>query len=128
MDLMGIDSHSDTIKLDKNRFLENYRTIAKVLRYEIDFIDPPCLDSSDIEKRALDSLLYNCIVSEQSDETNSDEQQMAKKIAYNLDIDLEEDYDFLTLPEKQIFLYVNIANALSRKWVASVATKILDIY
>lgn len=128
MDFLGIDLHSSTFKLDQNRLLENYRTIIKILRYEIDFINPPCLDASVIEKKALDSLLNNCVVSEQSDEATSDEQQKAKKIADHLDLELEDEYDYLCLPEKQIFLYVDIANALSRKWVASIATRLLDVY
>ncbi len=99
-----------------------------ILRHEIEFISPPCLEASSIEKKTLDLLICNCVVSLQSDEPNSDEQQKAKKIALHLDLELEEEDEYFLMPECETFLYVNLDNALSRKWVTSVATSLFGIY
>lgn len=125
---MGVDSHQSTCRVSQKRLLENYRMMTGILHHEIEFIHPPCLEASSIEKKTLDVLLCNCVVSLQSDEPNSDEQQKAKKIALHLDLELEEEDEYFLMPECETFLYVNLDNALSRKWVTSVATSLFGIY
>lgn len=128
MHLMEVDLHSDTCRVSQADLLENYRKMAGLLRHEIDFIIPPCSSASVIEKQVLDYLIDNQVVSQQSDEPNSDEQQMAQRIAYHLDVDSDDEEAWADRPAIDTFLYVNIANALSHKWIATIATKLLDIY
>lgn len=123
-----IDSHSTTVKLSRNRLMENFRQITGLLRYEWEPMYPPCVDISVLGNDALELLFSNCVLSQQSDDSNSHEQQMAKKIANNLDIDFEEEDDYLFLPETEEYLYVNVSQAFSRRWVSSITNKILDIY
>lgn len=128
MHLMQVDLHSDTCRVSQTALLENYRKMVGILRYEIDFITPPCLPASVVEKQVLDYLIDNQVLSQQSDEPNSSEQQMAKRIAYHLDVDSDEDEHWADRPAIETFLYVNIGNALSHKWIAKIATKLLNIY
>ncbi|XP_057380979.1 uncharacterized protein LOC130703565 [Daphnia carinata] len=128
MHLMEVDLHSDTCRVSQTALLENYRKMVGILRYEIDFITPPCVPASVVEKQVLDYLIDNQVLSQQSDEPNSSEQQMAKRIAYYLDVDSDEDEHWADRPVIEKFLYVNIDNALSHKWIATIATKLLDIY
>ncbi|EFX89967.1 hypothetical protein DAPPUDRAFT_299839 [Daphnia pulex] len=128
MDLMEFDLHSDTCRVSQNRLLENFRKIASLLRHEIDFINPPCLSASASEKKALDYLIDSLVLSQQSDEPNSGEQLMAKRIAYNLDVDSEDEEDWAHRPTIDTLFYVNIANALSHKWITTVTSTVLDVY
>jgi hypothetical protein len=129
MDVIEFDLHSDIgNRVSQNRLLENYRKIAWLLRHEIAAINPPCLSASNSEKKALDYLIDNLVLSQLSDEPNSGEQQMARRIAHHLDVDSDEEEDFLDRPVMDTFLYVNIANALSHKWVATISNQILDVY
>nr|CAH0102832.1 unnamed protein product [Daphnia galeata] len=129
MDVIEFDLHSDIgNRVSQNRLLENYRKIAWLLRHEIAAINPPCLSASNSEKKALDYLIDNLVLSQLSDEPNSGEQQMARRIAHHLNVDSDEEEDFLDRPVMDTFLYVNIANALSHKWVATISNQILDVY
>ncbi|KAK4022407.1 hypothetical protein OUZ56_007876 [Daphnia magna] len=128
MHLMQVDLHSDTCRVSQTALLENYRKMVGILRYEIDFITPPCLPASVVEKQVLDYLIDNQVLSQQSDEPNSSEQQMAKRIAHHLDVDSDEDEHWADRPAIETFLYVNIGNALSHKWITKIATKLLNIY
>lgn len=128
MDVMEFDLHSDTCRVSQNRLLENFRKIASLLRHEIDFINPPCLSASASEKKALDYLIDNLVLSQQSDEPNSGDQLMAKRIAYNLDVESEDEEDWARRPTIDTLFYVNIVNALSHKWITTVTSTVLDVY
>ena len=132
MDVIEFDLHSDRsdpiCRVSQNRLLENFRKIAWLLRHEIAAINPPCLSASNSEKKALDYLIDNLVLSQLSDEPNSGEQQMARRIAHHLDVDSDEEEDYLDRPVMDTFLYVNIANALSHKWVVTISNQILDVY
>ena len=97
MDVIEFDLHSDRsdpiCRVSQNRLLENFRKIAWLLRHEIAAINPPCLSASNSEKKALDYLIDNLVLSQLSDEPNSGEQQMARKIAHHLDVDSDEEED-----------------------------------
>lgn len=128
INFIEMDPHMDTYQVNQAHLLEKYRLIARILRYEIEFLHPPCMEPSLIEKNALESLMDSCVLSQKSDEPSSEEHQIAKKIALHMDLDLEDEDEYLSLPEKCIFLFVNVAQALSRKWVASIASRLLNIY
>lgn len=123
-----IDSHATTIRISRNQLMDNFRQISQLLRYETEAIYPPCAKISDIENWTLHSLLTSCVLSEKSDEQDSHEHIMAKKIATALDIDFEDEDDFLLLPDADEYLYVDVSCAFSRRWVSQITSKILDVY
>lgn len=124
-----IDSHLETYHISENKLREKFRKMVELLRYEVDYLHPPCLSASEIENKALDVLQNYCVCSHVSDEPNCNENQMARKLAKYLDVDFEEEEDSIDeLPTKEILLYVNRENLLSRKWVANIVTSLLDIY
>ena len=128
VDFLEVDAHLDTCRINQNQLLENYRIMADILRHEIDFLNPPCLESTAIEKKGLEYLVSNCVISMQSDEAQSEEQQKAKKIALHMDLEFEEEDENLLMPDCEIYLSVNLDNALKKKWVTSIATSLLGIY
>lgn len=135
MNLTEIDYKLDTCKISQKALLDQYRTMAKILRYDLEYIHPPCIDLSAIEKRALEYLFEHSVASLHSDEITSEEQQKAHRIARRIEMDFndsEDEDNFWPLPSQQppqdIPLYIDVDVALSRKWIANISTSLLEIY
>ena len=128
MNEVGIDIRSETCRVSQNQLLEKFRTISKILRYEIAHIHPPCITSSKIEQATLEGLFQRSVASPHSNEMDSDEQAKAKSLARHLDIDFEEEGDFDYTQTAEILLFVNIPNAISRKWTVGITDSLLEIY
>jgi len=131
--MTGVDFQFETCKISQKAVLEMFREMAKILRYDLEYVHPPCMKFSTIEEMPIDRLARHSVASLQSSETNSEEQQKALRIARHLDIDYEDedDDDYWPLPthsSQDVSLYVTISNAISRKWVAEIAESLINIY
>ena len=134
MNLSEVDYQFDTCQISQQTVLENYRTMAKILRFDLEYIHPPCADLSAIEKQTLESLFQHSVASLHSDEVTSEEQQKANRIAKNVELDFNDDDDDddrfwpSYKPPQDIPLYVNINVALSKKWIVNISSYLLDVY
>lgn len=129
MNEAALDFHSETCRISQNQILEKFRLLAKILRYEIDYIYPPCIPPSRVEQNTLERLFQRSLASLHSGEMDSEEQAKAKRLARHLDIDFEEEGDWDYSPQAvELPLFVNIPNVISRKWVVGVTNSLLEVY
>ena len=78
IDWNDVDWHNETLKASNSAVMENFRVLRKILEQEIEYIHQPCTDSSVIEKRAMEILHLQSIISYHSDEFSSAENVLVK--------------------------------------------------